>query len=103
MRENATAKELNIIGIIEIICGVILFLISIGKSVTIGAIWLVTGLIFGIMFIGFGEIINLLQQNIDKQNEILSKMNSKPVVTKEATKEATKAVLQDIESNLIGM
>ena len=46
MRENAAAKALNIIGIIEIICGVILFLISLGKSVTIGAIWLVTGLMF---------------------------------------------------------
>ena len=49
---------------------------------------------------GFGETIDLLQQNVDKQSTIINKLNEKPNIIKEVVKEEPKTMIQDIESNL---
>ena len=48
------------------------------------------------MFVGFAEIIVLLQKNVDKQDDLLA------LLKEHSTKENSepKSVLQDIESNL---
>jgi len=51
------------------------------------------------VFVGFGEIISLLQKNVDKQDAILSYIKSKGT----DEKVAPKTVLQDIEDNLPSM
>lgn len=49
---------------------------------------------------GFGEIIVLLKQNIDKQTEIIKKLDNKPDFVRETAKEEPINELQDIEANL---
>lgn len=102
MQENIISKILAGIGIGTIGLGILAFLIigTEAKSIAIFIGGIVGSFILGMMFIGFSEIIGLLQQNVDKQSKIIEKMNEKPKVVKEILKEETKTVLQDIESNL---
>ena len=101
MTENTTAKILKGIGIAEmIICfigGVIIGSETTNELIPITII--LSGIISGTMFIGFGEIINLLQQNANKQDNILQYLKDKSV----EEKNASKTVLQDIEDNLPNM
>lgn len=99
MTENSIAKTLRIIGIVEVICGIILgFIILVaGEDFGwVGIAVMITSFITCMMFLGFAEIINLLQKNADKQDALLAFLKDQP--TKEKT--APKSVLQDIESNL---
>lgn len=57
---------------------------------------MITSFITCMMFIGFAEIINLLQKNADKQDALLAFLKEQPTTEKAAPK----SVLQDIESNL---
>ena len=59
----------------------------------------IASFISGMVFVGFGEIISLLQKNVDKQDAILSYIKSKNT----DEKVAPKTVLQDIEDNLPNM
>ena len=73
--ENNTGKTLHGIGIATIIVGSISSLIlSINIDIDFPVILIVGGLasfITGMCFIGFAEIISLLQANINKQDEII--------------------------------
>lgn len=99
MTENGVAKALRVIGIVEVICGIILGIIiaSVDEDfIFVGVIIMIVSFITCMMFVGFAEIIKLLQKNADKQDAILSFLREKPV--KESS--APKSVIQDIESNL---
>ena len=102
MQENVIAKVLKGIGIGTIVIGVLAFIVigSEAESIAIVIGGIVGSAISGMMFIGFSEIIDLLQQNVDKQSKIIEKLDEKPKVVKEIIKEEPKTVLQDIESNL---
>ena len=65
------------------------------KKLIIGA---VASFISGICFIGFSEIISLLQKNINKQEEIIKSLKTNDIKT--VVKDSPKTTLQDIESNL---
>ena len=99
MSENKIAKTLRTIGIVEVVCGIILGLIILmdGSDFAWAGIAIaITSFITCMIFVGFAEIINLLQKNADTQDAVLAFLNDQP--TKE--KAAPKSVLQDIESNL---
>lgn len=99
MTENSIAKTLRIIGIVEVICGIILgFIILVaGEDFGwVGIAVMITSFITCMAFLGFAEIINLLQKNADKQDALLAFLKEQPTTEKTAPK----SVLQDIESNL---
>lgn len=99
MNENRIAKLLRVVGIVEAVCGFFLaFIISVddGDLLPVSVAVLVIALVNCLIFIAFGEVIRLLQNNVDKQNEVLDYLKSKSV--KERT--APRTVLQDIEANL---
>ena len=98
MRDNTAAKVIKGIGIaVMVICFVGAIIIG-GETTNelIPILFIVSGIISGVTFIGFGEIITLLQKNVNKQDEILSYMRNKS----NNEKATPKTVLQDIESNL---
>lgn len=99
MNENKIAKLLRTVGVIEAVCGVLLAFIMLwsdGDLLSVGIAIIVVALVNCLIFIAFGEVIRLLQQNVDKQSELLSYLTSK--IAKEDT--TPKTFLQDIESNL---
>ena len=101
MKENTTAKVLKGIGIAMMALCFIGALV-VGSETTnelISITFIVSGIISGTMFIGFGEIINLLQKNVNKQDDILRYL--KAISSKENN--APKTVLQYIEDNLPNM
>ena len=109
MEENGVAKVIRIIGWIFIIGGVISSLI-LGGIFTIyekynwyiAIIGSVISIVNGIIFIGFSEIINLLQTNCDKQAEIIREIKntenslSKTVIVNNSLKQTTN---EDLTSN----
>ena len=101
MKENTTAKVFKGIGIaIMFLC--IIGALIVGSETTnelIPITFIVSGVISGTMFIGFGEVINLLQKNVNRQDDILQYL--KDSSAKE--RNAPKTVLQDIEDNLPNM
>lgn len=101
--ENKIGKTLHVIGIATIIVGIIGSLIlSINLDSDFPITLLVGGIasfISGMFFVGFGEIISLLQKNVDKQDSILNYIKNKST----DEKIAPKTVLQDIEDNLPSM
>ena len=101
MKENTTAKVLKGIGIaIMALCFIgALIVESETTNELIPITFIVSGIISGTMFIGFGEIINLLQKNVNKQDDILQYLKANS--SKENN--APKTVLQDIEDNLPNM
>ena len=99
MKENGIAKALQIIGIIVAVCGVILGFITLtgGDEFSwIGIVEIIASFITCMVFMGFAEIIDLLQKNSDKQDALLTFFFFFP----EKNNTAQKFVLQDIESNL---
>ena len=99
MKENGIAKTLQIIGIIEVVCGIIagfVILADGGDFGWVGIAVMIISFITCMIFVGFAEIINLLQKNVNKQDDLLSLLKDRS--TKENS--APKSVLQDIESNL---
>ena len=98
MCENTIAKTLRIIGIVEVICGVILFFYFLGAgdgSGWIGFAIMIGSFISCMLFVGFAEMINLLQHNADRQDEIVAILKQNPNEDK-----SSKSKLQDIEANL---
>ena len=99
MKENGIAKTLQIIGWAEMVAA---FIITIAADVDeilgmdFGFVIWVSAFITCMIFQGFAEIIDLLQQNSNKQSEILDYLKD------QATKgpSAPKTVIEDIESNL---
>lgn len=89
MADNMISKILKYIGIGTIIIGIIASFI-VGSSaeeasITIGGI--IGSIISGMLFVGFSEIINLLQQNADNQEKIIRKLEEKtaPLIKDTAT------------------
>ena len=75
MKENGIAKALQIIGIIVVVCGVILGFITLtgGEEFSwLGIVEIIAGFITCMVFMGFAEIIDLLQKNSDKQDALLT-------------------------------
>lgn len=102
MRENSVAKAIRIIGIVEAVCGVIagVAIMSDGDYfVAIGIALAVTSFITCMLLVGFAEVITLLQNNVDKQEEIIKHLGKRTETNREE-KSVHKTVLQDIESNL---
>lgn len=102
MNENGVAKTLRIIGIIEAICGVILGFIVLANGDDFGWIGIaiaITSFITCMLFVGFAEVISLLQKNVNKQDEVLNYLKNKS----SDKKTAPKTMLQDIEENLPSM
>lgn len=102
MKDNSIAKALQIIGIIVAMCGVIIGFITLtgGEEFSwIGVVEIIASFITCMVFMGFAEIIDLLQKNSDKQDELLTFLKKEP----EKNNTAQKFVLQDIESNLPDM
>lgn len=99
MQENNIGKTLRIIGMLTIGLGILGSLIlsaNIDEELPIiFIIGAVSSFISGMSFIGFGEIISLLQKNVDKQDKIIDILEQKT-----SDSSAPKSVLQDIESNL---
>ena len=99
--ENKIGKTLHVIGIATIIVGIIGSLIlSTNLDSNFPLILIIGGIasfISGMVFIGFGEIIALLQKNIDKQELIVKVLKNQSTIE---SNNSHKTVLQDIESNL---
>lgn len=99
--ENKIGKTLNIIGILTIVIGIIgSLIINVSLYDDTPIIFFVGGIISfvsGMVFIGFAEIISLLQKNVDKQEE-LAKILKEKDFSSENNK--PKTILQDIESDL---
>lgn len=99
MKENGVAKTLQIIGVVELICGVIAGFIMLadgGDFRWVGIAVMICSFITCMMFVGFAEIIDLLQKNINRQDDLLTLIKDRS--TKENS--APKSMLQDIEANL---
>ena len=117
MSENNIANTLRNIGIATIILGVIGSFIcgAVFETVTYDYSYYsgydieeaynwgvvvggsVSSFIAWILFISFSEVISLLQENVNKQKEILEKIS---ISIREVSAEKSKTELQDIESNL---
>lgn len=102
MSDNVIAKALRGIGIGIIILGILAFLIvwNEGESMVVGIGGIVGSVIFGVLFIGFSEVVDLLQHSLDKQIQILKTLQEKPKVIKEVVEEKPVSEVEDIESNL---
>lgn len=102
MKQNGIAKTLRIIGIVEAVCGVILGLVVLttGDDFSwVGIAIAITSFITCMLFVGFAEIISLLQKNVNKQDEVLDYLKDKS----KDEKSSPKTMLQDIEDNLPSM
>lgn len=86
MKDNGTAKTLKTVGMIVIvICvigGVILGVQTAegysSFNLGVALIAWVSGFISGVLIFAFGEVVDLLQLNVDRQAEILEKLDKKP-------------------------
>lgn len=81
MTDNKISKALKILGSIMIAIGIISFIILVVvdvKLMTAGIAGMISGVISGIVFLGFSEVISLLQQNVDTQKKILSEIKKQP-------------------------
>ncbi len=102
MNENGVAKTLRVIGIVEVVCGVILGLVVLATGddfAWVGIAIAITSFITCMLFVGFAEVITLLQKSVDKQNEVLNYLKDKS----KDVKATPKTMLQDIEDNLPSM
>ena len=102
MNENGVAKTLRIIGIVEAVCGVILGLVVLTTGddfAWAGIAIVITSFITCMLFVGFAEVISLLQKNVNKQDEVLNCLKDKS----KDKKSTPKTILQDIEDNLPSM
>lgn len=86
--ENTISKILKIIGIATIAVGILasLILSSSADEITIAIGGMIGSIISGMLFIGFSEVINLLQQNADNQEKIIRQLKEQPkTIIKETT------------------
>lgn len=99
MKENSVAKTLQIIGYVELIAAFILALIIDTEEmfgVDINSAIMISSFITCMVFQGFAEIIDLLYKNGKKQDAIIELLKDRSI----KENNASKTVLQDIESNL---
>lgn len=99
MKENPFARNVQIIGIIEVIAALILSIfLDLDEILGAGARWylMICSLITLVIFEGFAEIIELLHKNNKKQDEIIDLLKN---VTNNK-KNTPKTELEDIELNL---
>ena len=99
MPENTTAQTLKVIGIIECICGIFIAILIWGEDgdlFPLAVALAVSSFITCMVFIGFSEVIYLLQKNADTQEKILIRLNNGNA----QSTQAPNSVLQNIESNL---
>ena len=100
--ENKIGKTLHIIGIITIFVGIIGSLIlSINLDSDFPVILFIGSIISfisGMVFIGFGEIISLLQENNNKKQEIIDIIKHQS--NNNINNNSHNNMLNDIESNL---
>ena len=84
MRENKIASIFYILGIIIIILGIIgsfiLGIITNNIFTIVGGIF--SSFILGMPFIGLGEIIDLLQRNLSKQDLLINSINNQTLQSK---------------------
>lgn len=103
MNNNIISKSLKVIGIATIVIGAVASLIvgAVAENASIIIVGIIGSIISGLLFLGFSEAINLLQQNIDNQKMIIEKLGEKPsTVVKEIAPTKNVSELQDIEANL---
>lgn len=82
---NGVANALVIIGILDMIIGCCGGLFSLGESAFIGIIVILSSIISGIMFLGFAEVIYLLQSIKSRVHIIAENTSSTAIVSKENT------------------
>lgn len=102
MEHNTISKVLKGIGIGTIIIGVLASLITGSNTDNIAIIigGIIGSVISGVVFIGFSEIIMLLQESVDNQDKIIRLLNEKSKEVNEIAKKEPVTPLQDIENNL---
>ena len=99
MVENKIAKVFRVLGIIEGISGLLLTFILFMEDdqyIPFAIMLFVVALVNCFIFLGFGEIIDLLQKNVDNQHEMVK-------IVKASLSDddgASKILLEDIEKNL---
>ncbi len=104
MSENAVAKTLRVIGVVIVICGIILGTIVMVENVfLLGLAIMISSFITCMLFVGFGEIIELLQNIFEKQDRAIAAINAIKLTAPAPVtqnKKPAKSELQDIEANL---
>lgn len=97
---NTIAKILRIIGVLEIFAGILLGVIIGLTDGSIGFLWWGIGLVSGMIFIGFSEIIELLYSinsklyDIDK-TEYYGKKDNKENVKHKSNSEIYNSIMSD--------
>lgn len=74
MRRNEIAKTLKIVGVIQALSGLIVGLVILSQEIVfswLGIGIMVAGVLGGMFFVGISEIINLQQENLQKQDEVI--------------------------------
>lgn len=101
MSKNTIARIFKIVGICEIVCGIFSGLSFINDTgfTEIGLTIIVGSLMTALIVIGFGEVIKLLQENVNHQKNLMEYLVNKSA--EETIKSVS--VLQDIEDNLPDM
>lgn len=102
MIENKIGKTIYYIGVSIIVLGIIgSFIMGVNFDTDVPVFFIagiVSSCVTGVCFIGFSEIITLLQKNVNQQQEIMSSIRN--IAMGNYEKSPTKTVLQDIEDNL---
>lgn len=100
MRENKIASIFYTLGIIIIILGIIgSFILGIFAAkffLIVLIVGSISSFVSGMMFIGFGEIIDLLQRNLNKQDLIINSINNQTLQSKV---DSLKSSIKDSQSN----
>lgn len=84
MSDNLISKILKGIGIGTIVVGVLASLIAVNSadSMVLIFIGIIGSVISGMIYIGFSEIISLLQQSVDNQSTIIKALKEKQSTSK---------------------
>lgn len=104
LKENSVARMLQIIGYVELICAIIVLVVSIFSDIaetwgiSINVVF-VGSFIAYYIFLGFAEIIDLLHKNGKKKDAIYDllkeHLSTNSETTKPAIVETTKSVIED--------
>ncbi len=81
---NSTGRILQAIGVIDITVGIVIFVAAVYSGgfqtgLTVGLVYMLGCILSGIVFYGFGEVINLLQKVADTATRIETKLNGKDI------------------------
>lgn len=99
MKTNGVATVLKVIGWVIGLAGCLTGFIIFGLSSEVrvfGISFMIASFISCMLFIGFAEVISLLQANLVKQEDIYKVLTSK----ERSNKSNVDDVIQDIENNL---